>query len=242
FYVSFSYNNHGNDFDTGIYKYTVNAGLEGVLLNEKLDISYTFVQPIKPDRSDNIDKDERKKARENGTLDLKLSFPIGITETSINYSRSDYKRSVITLAEEIFDLIGSTDNVGIESKITVYRKKDKKVKLINEYSYSYKKSKLEDAQIEKSHTHTIKNGIEYTDSVVQFKNIMTNVIDNKLKHSIAYDGNLEYSYKNSKFILNSHIAKRDFSLETKAKLTYKMLYSELGVKYDYPNKVYPVIG
>uniref|UniRef100_UPI0018D233B1 hypothetical protein n=1 Tax=Oceanivirga salmonicida TaxID=1769291 RepID=UPI0018D233B1 len=61
-------------------------------------------------------------------------------------------------------------------------------------------------------------------------------------HSIAYDGNLEYSYKNSKFILNSHIAKRDFSLETKAKLTYKMLYSELGVKYDYPNKVYPVIG
>ncbi|WP_197035247.1 ShlB/FhaC/HecB family hemolysin secretion/activation protein, partial [Oceanivirga salmonicida] len=42
FYVSFSYNNHGNDFDTGIYKYTVNAGLEGVLLNEKLDISYTF--------------------------------------------------------------------------------------------------------------------------------------------------------------------------------------------------------
>lgn len=240
FYLSFAFDNHGTNEDDGIYRYTINSGLEGLILNEKLDISYTFVNPIIPERDDEeIDKDEREKARENGILNISLSFPIGISENIIAYSNSRYKKSIETLSEEIYDISGSTDKVELKNKLIVYRKKDHKVKLSNTYSFEYKTSHLEDSDIKNEYIHTIKNSLEYSNRNIRYDNVLTNTINNGV-HNIYYDSDIEYTGQNFSYILSGHIEKDKYNIEGKVKASHDFLYLEFGAKYIYPDILYPI--
>ncbi|WP_197034485.1 ShlB/FhaC/HecB family hemolysin secretion/activation protein [Streptobacillus canis] len=88
FKLSLSFDNHGEDVEEGKYRYNISTGLEGLILNEKLDISYTFVRPILPNRKEGKSIDEllpgeeleevkdKRRARRNENLNINLSFPI----------------------------------------------------------------------------------------------------------------------------------------------------------------------
>ncbi|NYV28467.1 hypothetical protein HP397_06600, partial [Streptobacillus felis] len=97
FKLSLGFDNYGENNEIGKYRYNISTGLEGLILNEKLDVSYTFVRPILPNRKAVKSVDEllpgeeleevsdKRRSRRNENLDINLSFPIKNNKIYLKY-------------------------------------------------------------------------------------------------------------------------------------------------------------
>lgn len=158
FKLSFGIDNYGNSVEDGKYRYTLETGLSGLILNENINLSYTFVTPKNPKRLDNIPdlkpgeianieiKKDLRKARKNNNLNIELSFPIKRVKSYLTYSYSDYKKSIVG-NNDIYDVSGKSHRVEVKEKVEVYRNKKQKANLIGKYSYIKRESYLEDVKI-----------------------------------------------------------------------------------------------
>ncbi|WP_197034548.1 ShlB/FhaC/HecB family hemolysin secretion/activation protein, partial [Streptobacillus canis] len=162
-----SFDNHGEDVEEGKYRYNISTGLEGLILNEKLDISYTFVRPILPNRKEGKSIDEllpgeeleevkdKRRARRNENLNINLSFPIRSNKIYLTYGNSRYLRSIITENDNIYDISGISNRY----EIKLDRKINKSINLISSYSYIDRKSYLEDVLNRRDKIHNISIGL-----------------------------------------------------------------------------------
>lgn len=250
--LSIGMDNHGENEDTGIYRYKVNAGLSGLILNENLNISYTFVKPINPKRRQTIDlkpgeivtppkEEERQKARKNNSLNVELSFPIKTYKIYFDYANSNYKRSILA-NNDIYDVSGNSNKFSFRLKKQIYRNKENKLNVLAKYSYTNRKSYIEDVLLENENLNDISLGLEYENKALFAKSMYSynienkiNSIDNELsiKKDITKDLKAELEIKN-------HLEKENNSLDLKLKANYKILYTHLGFETDF-NKINPCL-
>ncbi|WP_067143005.1 ShlB/FhaC/HecB family hemolysin secretion/activation protein [Oceanivirga salmonicida] len=248
--LSIGFDNHGKSLDDGIYRYTLETGLSGLVLNENFKLTYTFVIPKNPIRQKISDlkpgetlKKDLRKARKNNNLNIEFSMPIKQFKTYLTYTYSDYKKSILG-KNNAHDISGNTNKIEAKLKAEVYRNKNKKVNIIGKYSYAHKKSYVEDVLLNKDNIHNIGIGFEYTNDNVEIKSIFENTIENKkYKPSLNTNISLSKMYKqgiNIGMDVSNVIEKNNSNIELKFKGSYKILYTELGINTNFKN-VRPLI-
>ncbi len=252
--LSVGIDNYGKSEDDGIYRYTIDAGLSGLILNENINLSYTFVSPKNPKRreipelkpgemAELLKPQNMEKARKNNNVNLELSFPVKNVKTYLNYSYNDYKKSIIG-NNDIYDVSGNSRRIEIKENVEVYRNKKKKLNLVGKYSYIDRKSYLEDVLLSNDKIHNIGVGLKYTNENVIFESIFNNKLENK-KYIPSLESNLSVNKaltnKTSVGVdINTNIEKNNNILEYKVKTNVGPSYLELGVSAK-TEEVLPII-
>ena len=251
--LSVGVDNYGNSIEDGIYRYNIELGSSGIILNENVNISYTFVSPKNPIREEKEelgigesieekDISSLEKARINNNLNIDISFPIRDRECYITYNNSYYKKSIIG-NNGIYDISGSTNKLDTKIKYEVYRKKKNKINLIGKYSYTHKESYLEDVLLNVDNITDIGLGIEYIEEGIKIESIYLQRYLPYIKHILNTDISLSKQLDNDTSIgldVKSVIERRNSSLNVKGKLNYKAIYTEAGFNTDYVN-INPII-
>lgn len=241
FSFSFGIDNYGKKFDDGIYRYTVDLSSSGLILNENLNISYTFVKPINPERKKKVElkpgeivevpkPEELKKARKNNNLTVELSFPFKNTKTYLTYSYKEYKKSILG-NNDIYDVSGNSHRAGIKLNTLVKRDKVSKLSVVTAYDYTNRKSYIEDVLLSNDKIHEIHLGYEY-----EYKNIyLENIYNYNISENIpSFDTKLVIN--KGQVIsanINNHLEKNNNSLETSIDFEHKGIYSKIGLVTDF---------
>ena len=251
--LSVGVDNYGNSIEDGIYRYNIELGSSGIILNENVNISYTFVSPKNPIREEKEelgigesikekDISSLEKARINNNLNIDISFPIRDREYYITYNNSYYKKSIIG-NNDIYDISGSENKLDTKIKYEVYREKKNKINLIGKYSYTHKESNLEDVLLTVDNITDIGLGIEYIEEGIKIESIYLQRYLPYIKHILNTDISLSKQLDNDTSIgldVKSVIERRNSSLNVKGKLNYKAIYTEAGFNTDYVN-INPII-
>ena len=251
--LSVGVDNYGNSIEDGIYRYNIELGSSGIILNENVNISYTFVSPKNPIREEKEelgigesieekDISSLEKARINNNLNIDISFPIRDREYYITYNNSYYKKSIIG-NNDIYDISGSGNKLDTKIKYEVYREKKNKINLIGKYSYTHKESNLEDVLLTVDNITDIGLGIEYIEEGIKIESVYLQRYFPYIKHILNTDISLSKQLDNDTSIgldVKSVIERRNSSLNVKGKLNYKAIYTEAGFNTDYVN-INPII-
>ena len=251
--LSVGVDNYGNSIEDGIYRYNIELGSSGIILNENVNISYTFVSPKNPIREEKEelgigesikekDISSLEKARINNNLNIDISFPIRDREYYITYNNSYDKKSIIG-NNDIYDISGSENKLDTKIKYEVYREKKNKINLIGKYSYTHKESNLEDVLLTVDNITDIGLGIEYIEEGIKIESIYLQRYLPYIKHILNTDISLSKQLDNDTSIgldVKSVIERRNSSLNVKGKLNYKAIYTEAGFNTDYVN-INPII-
>lgn len=241
FSFSFIVDNHGRNFDEGIYRYTLNLESSGLILNENLNISYTFVSPINPERKKKLElkpgeivdipkSEELKKARKNNNLTLELSFPFKNTKAYFTYSQNNYKKSILA-NNDIYDIRGNSYRFGVKLNTLIKRNKVSKSSLIIGYEYINRKSFIEDVLLSNDDIYELHLGHQY-----EYKNIyLENIINYKLNLNVpSLDTKLILNKgKTINVTLDDHLEKNNSNLKTSINLESKEIYSKIGITTDF---------
>ena len=238
FKLSLSFDNYGENSEEGKYRYNISTGLEGLILNEKLDITYTFVRPIQPNRkeSKNIDEllpgeeieevKDKRKVRRNENLNINLSFPIKNNKIYLIYSNSKYLKSILTENDNIYDIYGVSDKY----EIKIDKKLNKEINLITSYSYIDKKSYVEDVLSSRDEIHNISIGLN---SKIKEDHKLLLRMDNKVANQKYIPSlTIDYEYKDIFNMINT-IENRELNTILNLKLKYKNIYSNIGFDTNY---------
>ncbi|WP_064590114.1 ShlB/FhaC/HecB family hemolysin secretion/activation protein [Streptobacillus moniliformis] len=238
FKLSISLDNHGKNIEEGKYRYTINTGLEGLILNEKLDISYTFITPKLPNKIFKKDIDEllpgeeleetkdKRFARRNENLNINLSFPIKNNKIYLIYSNSIYLKSLFTENDNRYDVSG----VSNKYEIKIDRKVNRYINLNLGYYHIDRKSYVEDVKNAHDKINNISIGfntrikekhklnLKFNNKVINKKYIPSFNMEYKYKEMIDISNIIEYGKLNTDMSLN---------------LKYRSIYSNIGFSTDY---------
>ena len=241
FSFSFGIDNYGESFEDGKYRYTIDIESSGLILNENLNISYTFVKAINPERKKKVElkpgeiveepkPDELKKARKNNNLTVELSFPFKNIKTYLTYSYKDYKKSILG-NNDVYDVSGNSHRVGIKLNTLVKRDKASKFSLVTAYDYTNRKSYIEDVLLSNDKIHEIHLGYEY-----EYKNIyLENMYNYNISQNIpSFDTKLVINKgKKISASINNHLKKENNKIQAGIDLEYKGIYSKIGLVTDF---------
>lgn len=248
----FTFDNHGKNFDDGKYRYTLDLSSSGLVLNENVNLTYTFVTPIEPVRDykkkinelkpgeilDDPPINQLQKARKNNNVVLEISYPIKNIQNYINYSYKDYKKSILG-NNDIYDVSGNSHRLELKLKTLLHRFKDEKFNLITSYSYTRRKSYLDDVLLSRDNINEFNIGIEYINNTFNFKNIYTYIIENQNQtHSIDTQIDFKKYLENGillGFNLSNHLQKHNNSIQIKTTSSYDIFYVNLGINTNFKN-------
>lgn len=248
----FTFDNHGKNFDDGKYRYTLDLSSSGLVLNENVNLTYTFVTPIEPVRDykkkinelkpgeilDDPPINQLQKARKNNNVVLEISYPIKNIQNYINYSYKDYKKSILG-NNDIYDVSGYSHRLELKLKTLLHRFKDEKFNLITSYSYTRRKSYLDDVLLSRDNINEFNIGIEYINNTFNFKNIYTYIIENQNQtHSIDTQIDFKKYLENGillGFNLSNHLQKHNNSIQIKTTSSYDIFYVNLGINTNFKN-------
>lgn len=248
----FTFDNHGKNFDDGKYRYTLDLSSSGLVLNENVNLTYTFVTPIEPVRDykkkinelkpgeilDDPPINQLQKARKNNNVVLEISYPIKNIQNYINYSYKDYKKSILG-NNDIYDVSGNSHRLELKLKTLLHRFKDEKFNLITSYSYTRRKSYLDDVLLSRDNINEFNIGIEYINNTFNFKNIYTYIIENQNQtHSIDTQIDFKKYLENGillGFNLSNHLQKHNNSIQIKTISSYDIFYVNLGINTNFKN-------
>lgn len=248
----FTFDNHGKNFDDGKYRYTLDLSSSGLVLNENVNLTYTFVTPIEPVRDykkkinelkpgeilDDPPINQLQKARKNNNVVLEISYPIKNIQNYINYSYKDYKKSILG-NNDIYDVSGNSHRLELKIKTLLHRFKDEKFNLITSYSYTRRKSYLDDVLLSRDNINEFNIGIEYINNTFNFKNIYTYIIENQNQtHSIDTQIDFKKYLENGillGFNLSNHLQKHNNSIQIKTTSSYDIFYVTLGINTNFKN-------
>lgn len=248
----FTFDNHGKNFDDGKYRYTLDLSSSGLVLNENVNLTYTFVTPIEPVRDykkkinelkpgeilDDPPINQLQKARKNNNVVLEISYPIKNIQNYINYSYKDYKKSILG-NNDIYDVSGYSHRLELKIKTLLHRFKNEKFNLITSYSYTRRKSYLDDVLLSRDNINEFNIGIEYINNTFNFKNIYTYIIENQNQtHSIDTQIDFKKYLENGillGFNLSNHLQKHNNSIQIKTTSSYDIFYVNLGINTNFKN-------
>ena len=117
------------------------------------------------------------------------------------------------------------------------------ISLIGKYSYTHKESYLEDVLLNVDNITDIGLGIEYIEEGIKIESVYLQRYFPYIKHILNTDISLSKQIDNDTSIgldIKSVIERRNSSLNTKGKLNYKAMYTELGFNTDYIN-INPIV-
>lgn len=248
----FTFDNHGKNFDDGKYRYTLDLSSSGLVLNENVNLTYTFVTPIEPVRDykkkinelkpgeilDDPPINQLQKARKNNNVVLEISYPIKNIQNYINYSYKDYKKSILG-NNDIYDVSGNSHRLELKLKTLLHRFKDEKFNLITSYSYTRRKSYLDDVLLSRDNINEFNIGIEYINNKFNFKKIYIYIIENQNQtHSIDTQIDFKKYLENGillGFNLSNHLQKHNNSIQIKTTSSYDIFYVTLGINTNFKN-------
>lgn len=233
--LELSFDNYGID-EEDKYRYGINSTLEGLFINEKIDLEYIFT-PSKIYERKNIEdleigdelEEDSRKSNKNETFNFNLSMPLRNNKIYFIYSNSNYLKSIESENNNIYDLSGDSNNYELKLDTLVYKNKNYSLNIINSYRHMDRKTYIYDTEIS-------------NDKMNIFQTSLKNKIDN---HIISLG--VENIFENGKYkfkVLNSYEYADIFKLKNEyienalisdisLNLKYDKFYNTFNLKTDY---------
>lgn len=232
FNIGYSFDNKEENKEFGKYRHTLKGYIDGFFLNEKLDINYTFQNPILPIRKNIMEENDEEldltKARLNNNLNVNLTFPIKNSIVTLIYSNTHTKQSIITPNENIYDIENKINRYKINLKNRIYIEKENKIILKGEYEYIDKNTYIEDFKISDSKIHNL--------------NLSVNLIKNKHNLEIGFIQEFQKEKYDPKFSFQySYEFNENNTLKLENLITRNEMTSNLSYLYN-KNNFYTNVG